>query len=254
MLKRKSLAVGAAALLATAATIQPVAAQYGAYDNNQNQYGNQYDNRYGDPYANQGQYNNDYNQQNDYQRQQDQYERDRAYYERQRAGQNYGQQNYGPQGYGNQYSTQYEDPYYRECRQQRSGNQVAGLIIGGALGAAIGSTVARGPARGGGTALGAILGGALGAGIGTSSLNCDDRNYVYNTSYSAFNRGIPRRTYAWRNPRTGNYGQVYVGDYYRGNYGYRCANYTQTIWVQGRPVPASGHACRQPDGNWVIID
>jgi surface antigen len=254
MLKRKTLAVGLTALLASATAIQPLAAQqYQPYnDYNQNQY-------------NQNQYGGDdyYRQQEEYNRQQSQYERDRQYYDQQRAGQTYQQPNqygspYAQQPYNNQYNNQYytqnDDAYYRDCRQQRSGNTVAGLIIGGALGAALGSTIARGPARGGGTALGAILGGALGAGVGQNSLNCDDRNYLYTTSYSAFDRGIPRRTYDWRNPRTGNYGRVYVGDYYRGQYGYRCANYTQTIWVRGRPVPASGHACRQPDGNWVIVD
>jgi surface antigen len=258
---KKSLAVGAAALLATAATLQPALAQYQTYDPYYQQY---------DQYQNQDRY---------YQQQQSQYERDRAYYERQYNGQYqyqypsqpypqpyYGQQPYygtqpyappPPYGYQSPYAYRLQDdPYYRECRQTRAGNQVAGLIIGGLAGAALGSTIARGPARGSGTAIGAILGGALGAGIAGSGtrLNCDDRNYVYNTYYSGFERGIPRQTYRWRNPRTGNYGTFYVSNYYTGQQGYRCANYTQTIWVNGRPVPANGYACRQPDGNWVIMN
>ena len=255
MFRTKTLAFGAAALLASAATVQPVAAQY---------YGN-------DPY---------YDRYNQYQQQQSQYERDRQYYDQQYRSQYgnqysgsdpyydqrypapapysqgyYYQQQQQPQQYG--YDQRYslaDDPYWRECRQQRQGNQVAGLIIGGLVGAGLGSTIARGPARGSGTAIGAILGGALGAGIAGSSLNCDDRNYVYNTYYDGFERGIPRRTYRWRNPRSGNYGTFYVRDYYNGPYGRRCANYTQTIWVNGRPVPAEGYACRQPDGNWVIMN
>jgi surface antigen len=256
MLRKKSLAIGAVALLASAATLQPALAQYQPYDPY-------------DPYAQQ--YNQYQNQNQYYDQQQSQYERDRAYYERQynnyQYQQPYQQPYYGTQPYQpyqayptqpyygqGQYRVQ-DDPYYRECRPS-GGNQVAGLIIGGLAGAALGSTIARGPSRGPGTAIGAILGGALGASIAgnTNTLDCEDRRYVYTTYYDGFERGIPRRTYRWRNARTGNYGTFYVGDYYRGPQGYRCANYTQTIWVRGRPVPANGYACRQPDGNWVIMN
>ena len=34
---------------------------------------------------------------------------------------------------------------------------------------------------------------------------------------------------------------------------FRCSNYSQTIYVQGRPQEARGRACRQPDGTWAIV-
>ena len=227
MLKRKSLAVATAALLASAMTVEPVLAQYS--------------DRYDD-------YNRDrqsYDQQlQEYNERLSQYERERAQYD----------SNYrGGYDYRDTYNYDYrDDAYARDCGQQRAGNQVGGLIVGAIAGGLLGSTIARGPARGSGTAIGAILGGALGANIG-GNLNCEDRSYVYRTYYDGFERGIPRTTYRWRNDRTGNYGDFTVNDYYRNRDGIRCAHYTQTIWVRGRPVPATGEACRQRDGNWVII-
>jgi surface antigen len=44
-----------------------------------------------------------------------------------------------------------------------------------------------------------------------------------------------------------------VGEYYRDPYGQRCATYSQTIWVRGRPEEATGYACRRNDGTWEII-
>jgi hypothetical protein len=62
---------------------------------------------------------------------------------------------------------------YEDCRQRRSGNAVAGAIIGGIAGAAIGST----GHRGGGTAVGAAIGGATGAGLAAGGTHCYDHRY-----------------------------------------------------------------------------
>ena len=32
-----------------------------------------------------------------------------------------------------------------------------------------------------------------------------------------------------------------------------CREYTQTVTIEGRPVQAVGHACRQQDGSWRIM-
>lgn len=229
MLKRKTLAVATAALLGSAMAIQPTLAQYGSYGGYPT---------YPDEYQqSQSQYDRDRDY---YERQRDQYDRDRNAYD------------YNYRGYYNNYRVQ-DDARYDDCAQQRAGNQAGGLIVGAIAGGLLGSTIAHGPARGSGTAIGAILGGALGASIG-GRLNCDDRNYVYRTYYSGFERGVTHVPYRWRNPRSGNYGVFVVNDYYRGPSGYRCARYEQTIYVRGRAVPATGHACRQADGHWVVID
>src|SRR5215471_399500 len=138
-----------------------------------------------------------------------------------------------------------QDPYYRDCVQQRQGNTAGGLIIRAIAGGLIGNSVSRGPQRGAGTALGAVLGGAAGAAIG-NSLNCEDRGYVYRTYYDGFERGRAHARYQWRSPRTDAYGYLEVGNYYSDPRGERCATYTQRVWIHGRPEVAAGHACRQP--------
>lgn len=247
---RKSIALLLAATMASSLALQPAAAQYnGGYnDRNNDRYDNSDDGR-DNGYDDNDRYNDRepaYNAaaQSDYQRQQDQYARDRAQYDRDAQA--------WQERYGHSYRAD-SDTYYRDCGQQRAGNTTGGLIIGAIAGAALGSTIARGPSRGAGTAIGAALGGLAGASIG-KNLECEDRNYAYRTYYDGFERGRPNARYDWRNRRTGNSGQLMVGDYYRDRDGYRCATYSQTIYVRGRPETARGYACRQRDGNWAIID
>ena len=141
-----------------------------------------------------------------------------------------------------------DDTFYRDCR---SNNEVGGAIIGAILGGILGNAASNG--QGGGTLAGMILGGVGGAAI-ASNLDCEDRGYVYRTYYDGFERGRPQASYQWRNDRTGHYGTLLVGDYYRDRDNYRCATYTQTIYVRGRPEVARGHACRQEDGTWAFVD
>lgn len=142
-----------------------------------------------------------------------------------------------------------DDVYYRECRTQPDpGGIIAGALIGGILGNALG----RGGGRGGATVAGVVVGGALGAAL-TRNLDCEDRSYAYKTYYDGFNAGRPNVPYEWRNPRNGHYGEFRVNDYYNDPVGFRCANFTQRIYIEGRPQAASGRACQQPDGTWAIV-
>ena len=142
-----------------------------------------------------------------------------------------------------------DDVFYQECRQSPD---PAGVIVGALIGGILGNSVASGGARGGATVAGVIAGGALGAAL-TRNLDCDDRSYAYKSYYDAFNAGRPNARYQWRNPRSGHYGDFLVRDYYNDPDGFRCANYTQQIFIQGRPQAASGRACQQPDGTWAIV-
>ena len=152
------------------------------------------------------------------------------------------------QRYSNTY-TYSDDAYYRECRNAPDpAGVIAGALIGGLLGNAAGS----GRGRGGATIAGVIVGGAVGAAL-TSNLDCEDRSYAYKTYYDGFNAGRSNAVYRWENPRDNHRGEFRVGTYYNDPAGFRCANYSQTIYVQGRPQEARGRACRQPDGTWAII-
>ena len=44
-----------------------------------------------------------------------------------------------------------------------------------------------------------------------------------------------------------------VRDYYNDPDGFGCANYTQQIFINGRPEAGRGRACQQPDGTWTIV-
>jgi surface antigen len=125
---------------------------------------------------------------------------------------------------------------------------VAGAVIGGVLGNAIG----HGSGRTGATVAGVVVGGAMGAAL-TRNLDCGDRAYAYKTYSDGFNAGRANSDYHWRNPNNGHYGDFRVANYYNDPDGFRCANYTQQIFVEGKPQVASGRACQQPDGTWTIV-
>jgi surface antigen len=156
------------------------------------------------------------------------------------------------QQYQRQYSYQ-DDNYYRECRTKTDpGGIIAGALIGGLLGNALGGGGRRGGNSGVATIAGVVLGGVAGASL-TRSMDCDDRSYAYNTYYTGFNSGRAGVPYQWRNPGNGHYGEFQVNDYYSDQVGFRCANFTQQIYIDGRPQAGSGRACQQPDGTWAVV-
>jgi surface antigen len=155
------------------------------------------------------------------------------------------------QQYQRQYTYQ-DDNYYRECRTKTDpGGVIAGALIGGLLGNALGSSGRRGNS-GAATIAGVVLGGVAGAAL-TKSMDCEDRSYAYNTYYTGFNSGRAGVPYQWRNPGNGHYGEFRVNDYYSDPVGFRCANFTQQIYINNRPQAGSGRACQQPDGTWAIV-
>lgn len=140
-----------------------------------------------------------------------------------------------------------DDAYYRDCRSSSDpGGVMAGALIGGLLG----NTISRG--NGGATVAGVIIGGATGAAM-IRNLNCEDRSYAYKTYYDGFNSGRPNSTYRWRNPGNSHHGEFRVGNYYTDPDSFRCATYSQQIYIDGRPQAMSGRACQQPDGSWAIV-
>ncbi len=140
-----------------------------------------------------------------------------------------------------------DDAYYQECR---NAPDPAGVLAGGLIGALLGQAAGNG--RSNATIAGVIVGTAVGAAL-TRNLQCEDRSYAYKSYYDGFNAGRPNTTYKWSNPRTRDRGTFRVGSYYNDPAGFRCANYTQVIYVQGRQQTAKGRACRQPDGTWAIV-
>jgi surface antigen len=148
--------------------------------------------------------------------------------------------------YQREYTYQ-DDNYYKQCRTKVD---PAGVIAGALIGGLLGNAVGRG--GGGATIAGVVAGGALGA-VLTKNMDCEDQSYAYKTYYDGFNSGRTNVPYQWRNPRNGNYGEMRVVDYANDRGGFRCANFTQEIFIKGRPQAARGRACQQPDGTWAIV-
>lgn len=161
--------------------------------------------------------------------------------------------------YDRQYSYR-DDAFYNRCRNTVDpAGVIAGALIGGILGNMIGNSNNRGY-RGyrrnnnaaGATIAGVVLGGTAGA-LLTRNMTCEDQSYAYRSYYDGLNARRPDSYYRWQNPRTGNRGDFYVEEYYRGPRGGECADFSQTIWINGRPEEATGVACQQPDGTWAIV-
>jgi len=178
------------------------------------------------------------------------------------GGRGYQSPNYGPSGQNNidrsdrwrrRYSRTYsynDDVYYQQCR---NGPDPAGVIAGALIGGLLGNAVGSGGNRTGATVAGVILGGAVGAAL-TSNLDCEDRSYAYKTYYDGFNSERPGSRYEWRNPHNDHRGEFRLDNYYNDPDGFRCADFTQTVYIDGRPRQANGRACRQPDGSWAVVD
>ncbi len=126
----------------------------------------------------------------------------------------------------------------------------AGTVIGGGLGAVSGGLIGGAIGGSGGAAVGAVLGGVAGGLTGNAigrDLDERDRELAYNAQMAAFESGQRR---PWRGAR-GVYGYVEPGPEYveaRGT----CRNFSQRIYVQGRPRVTEGVACLRPDGVWQI--
>ena len=142
-----------------------------------------------------------------------------------------------------------DDSFYTECKT--SVNPV-GVLSGAAIGGLLGNAAGEGRGKAGATVAGVILGGAVGAAL-TSELDCNDRDYAYRTYSEGLNAGRPNGVYRWRNPASGRQGEFTVASYYDDPDGFRCARYTQKIFVEGQPEASSGIACQQPDGTWTIV-
>jgi Ni/Co efflux regulator RcnB/surface antigen len=144
-----------------------------------------------------------------------------------------------------------DDVAYTECRSR--GADPAGVLAGAVIGGLLGNAVAGRGDRGGATVAGVIAGGALGVAL-TAKLDCSDRSYAYKSYSDGFNGGRAGATYRWENPQNRHRGEMRVIDYYNDEDRFRCAVFTQTVYIGNRPEEARGRACQQPDGTWAIID
>ena len=166
---------------------------------------------------------------------------------------------YGNYGQGSQ-----QDGYQQGGYQEQGGsgcNDVdiaVGTGLGGLVGGIIGSQFGKGSGKTAATIGGVILGGIAGNAIAKDA--CKDKRqdaYYYNNAYyDSFNDPEEDERYEWNNPYTNNHGYVSAGEYYEDgyqDYDGPCREFTQTVYIDGRPEQATGVACRQPNGTWRIV-
>jgi surface antigen len=131
---------------------------------------------------------------------------------------------------------------------------LGGAVIGSAIAGEGGGRHGR---RGGGNE-GAIIFGALaGAVIGNSigrKLDEADRTRMYQAQHVAFENYPSGQRSNWYNPDTGNSGSYTPRPAQQERSGQYCREYQQTVTIGGKLEEAYGKACRQPDGNWKIVN
>ena len=126
-------------------------------------------------------------------------------------------------------------------------------IIGGAGGAVAGGLIASAlDANTAGVLGGMIAGGLIGGAIG-NRMDAADRREANRAAYSALESTPSGTTTNWRNPDSGNSGTTTPTRTYLAQTGEYCREYEQTITIGDKTQEAYGTACRQPDGNWKII-
>ena len=126
-----------------------------------------------------------------------------------------------------------------------------GAVIGAGLGGLAGSFIGDGGGQLVAVAVGTMLGAVMGGGIG-KSLDRADRLALAHAQQEALEYGHSGSSTSWKNPDSGNSGEIVPQPaVWRGD-GTFCREFQQTIIVGGEMQSAYGTACRQADGTWKL--
>ncbi len=138
------------------------------------------------------------------------------------------------------------------CAPNTGPKEQTGTLLGAGAGALLGSHVGKGKGTLVAVAIGTLAGALMGQNIGRSLDRADriamERNAQYALEHAPTNTSTP-----WRNPDSGNRGEITPTETYQAKSGDYCREYRQTVWIGGEEQQAYGTACRQPDGSWKII-
>lgn len=126
-------------------------------------------------------------------------------------------------------------------------------IIGGVGGAAAGGLIASAfDANTAGILGGMILGGLIGGAVG-DRMDAADRRQADRATHAALESKPSGTTTSWHNPDSGNSGKVTPVRTYQAQSGNYCREFEHEVTISGETQTAFGKACRQPDGNWQIV-
>jgi surface antigen len=139
------------------------------------------------------------------------------------------------------------------CAPHSAGpREQTGTLLGAGTGALLGAQVGGGRGRLVAVAVGTLAGALIGQDVGRT-LDRADQMYMQRNAQYALENAPTRTSTAWRNPDTGNRGEIVPIETYQTSQGQYCREYQQTVWIGGEQQHAYGTACRQPDGSWKIV-
>lgn len=138
------------------------------------------------------------------------------------------------------------------CAATTGPKEQTGTLIGAGAGALLGSQVGSGQGTLVAVAIGTLAGALIGQNVGRSLDQADqmamEKNAQYALEHAPTNTSTP-----WRNPDSGNGGEITPIETYQAKSGEYCREYRQTVRIGEDEQQAYGTACRQPDGSWKII-
>jgi surface antigen len=133
------------------------------------------------------------------------------------------------------------------------GKQTVGALAGAGAGGLLGAPVGKGKGQLAATAAGTLLGAFLGSEVG-KSLDRADRLHATRASYQALEYTPAGNQVGWQNPDNGHYGTVIPIRTWQAPSGEYCREFQQQAAIGGEIQAVYGTACRQPDGQWQVVD
>ncbi|WP_020677620.1 RT0821/Lpp0805 family surface protein [Geopsychrobacter electrodiphilus] len=138
------------------------------------------------------------------------------------------------------------------CVSQPGQREQMGTLLGAGTGALVGSQMGSGTGRLVAVAIGTLAGALIGQDVGRT-LDAADRMAMEQNAQYALEHAPTNAATPWRNPDSGNSGNIIPIETYKAKTGEYCREYQQTVRIGGEVQKAYGTACRQPDGSWKII-
>jgi surface antigen len=133
------------------------------------------------------------------------------------------------------------------------GKQTVGALAGAGAGGLLGAQIGKGKGQLAATAAGTLLGAFLGSEVGRS-LDRADKLYASQASYQALEYAPAGDEVAWDNPDSGHYGSVTPVRTWQAPSGDYCREFQQQAAIGGEIEAVYGTACRQPDGQWQVVN
>lgn len=123
-----------------------------------------------------------------------------------------------------------------------------GAVAGAAIGGVVGNQIGGGSGNDIATVLGVIFGAIAGASVGKTFDQLDAAN-----TQRALETYRSNQTSSWVNPDSGNQYTVTPTNTFQNSSNQYCREFQTTVTVGGELHKGYGTACRQPDGQWKVV-